>query len=58
MIYGWSAVLPKLEEDTSKFVVTKDDVSWLGDYAIIFKLINASVIKALNIVKIGNGTDI
>ncbi|XP_042890366.1 facilitated trehalose transporter Tret1-like [Penaeus japonicus] len=30
MIYGWSAVLPKLEEDTSKFVVTKDDVSWLA----------------------------
>lgn len=31
MMFGWTAVVPRLE-DTSKFKVTKDDVSWLGDY--------------------------
>lgn len=32
MEFGWYAVLPKLEEDTSKFRVTEDDVSWFADY--------------------------
>lgn len=31
MQFSWNAVLPKLE-DTSKFIVTKEDVAWLGDY--------------------------
>lgn len=30
MMCGWTAVLPKLQEDT-RFTVTEDDVSWLGD---------------------------
>lgn len=35
MMFGWTLVLPKIEEDTSKFMVAEDDVSWLGDYSMV-----------------------
>lgn len=35
VMYGWSAVLPKLQEDTSRFTVTENDVSWLGKFLIV-----------------------
>lgn len=35
LMYGWSAVLPKLQEDTSRFTVTENDVSWLGKFLIV-----------------------
>ncbi|XP_042866281.1 facilitated trehalose transporter Tret1-like [Penaeus japonicus] len=35
MLHGWCAVLPKLQEDTSRFTVTEDDVSWLVSLTLI-----------------------
>ncbi|XP_047498447.1 facilitated trehalose transporter Tret1-like [Penaeus chinensis] len=41
MMYGWSVVLPKLQEDTSRFTVTEDDVSWLVSVVLIMGFITA-----------------
>ncbi|XP_063588771.1 uncharacterized protein LOC134765907 [Penaeus indicus] len=38
MMFGWTAVLPKLQEDTSRFTVTEDDVSWLGEFLMVVML--------------------
>ncbi|XP_047498449.1 facilitated trehalose transporter Tret1-like [Penaeus chinensis] len=35
MMSGWTAVLPKLQEDTSRFTVTEDDVAWLVSLTFI-----------------------
>ncbi|XP_042866275.1 facilitated trehalose transporter Tret1-like isoform X1 [Penaeus japonicus] len=35
MMSGWTAVLPKLQDDTSRFTVTEDDVSWLVSLTFI-----------------------
>ncbi|XP_047499083.1 facilitated trehalose transporter Tret1-like [Penaeus chinensis] len=41
MMFGWTAVLPKLQEDTSRFTVTQDDVSWLVSVVLIMSFITA-----------------
>ncbi|XP_063588619.1 facilitated trehalose transporter Tret1-like [Penaeus indicus] len=41
MMFGWTAVLPKLQEDTSRFTVTEDDVSWLVSVVLIMGFITA-----------------
>ncbi|XP_066981857.1 facilitated trehalose transporter Tret1-like [Macrobrachium rosenbergii] len=35
LVLSWPAVLPKLEEDTADFTVTKEDVSWLVSVVFI-----------------------
>ncbi|XP_042866280.1 facilitated trehalose transporter Tret1-like isoform X5 [Penaeus japonicus] len=41
MLHGWCAVLPKLQEDTSRFTVTEDDVSWLVSLPLVMSLVVA-----------------
>ncbi|XP_063588613.1 facilitated trehalose transporter Tret1-like [Penaeus indicus] len=35
MLSGWTAVLPKLQEDSSRFTVTVQDVTWLASLNLI-----------------------
>ncbi|XP_063610356.1 facilitated trehalose transporter Tret1-like [Penaeus indicus] len=44
MMFGWTAVLPKLQEDTSRFTVTEDDVSWLVSLIFIMGFIAAPLV--------------
>ncbi|XP_069983647.1 facilitated trehalose transporter Tret1 [Penaeus vannamei] len=47
VMYGWSAVLPKLQEDTSRFTVTENDVSWLVSLTLIMGFITAPLVGSL-----------
>lgn len=31
-LQGWTAVLPKMQDDPRGFTVTNDDVAWLGKF--------------------------
>ncbi|XP_068251093.1 facilitated trehalose transporter Tret1-like [Palaemon carinicauda] len=39
LVISWPAVLPKVEEDTADFIVTKEDVSWLVSVVSIIGII-------------------
>ncbi|ROT63106.1 glucose transporter 8 [Penaeus vannamei] len=38
MISGWTAVLPKLQEDTTRFTVTVQDVTWLASLNLVVSI--------------------